>query len=198
MAVPTIHVTDSAREVIETTARDEGARALRITIGDAFDHEMRFDEPAADDVVIPLGNIAILLDPHSAGRAEGMSIDYVNRPDGSGFVVENPNIPKVRQINAHELELLMTSGSPFLLIDVRTEQERAIATIEGSRLLDESSYEELATLDRNTPLVFQCHHGIRSQAAAEHFVHEGFRNGFNHEGGIDAWSQMVDPRVPRY
>jgi len=198
MANPTVHVTDSARVVIETTAREEGVSALRIVIGDAFEHEMRFDEPAAGDVSVALGSVSILLDPPSAARAEGLTIDYVTRPDGSGFVIDNPNVPKVRQINAHELKVLMASGTPFLLIDVRTERERAIASIEGSRLLDESSYAELAALDRNTPLVFQCHHGIRSQAAAEHFVLEGFRNVCNLEGGIDAWSQLIDPRVPRY
>ena len=47
-------------------------------------------------------------------------------------------------------------------------------------------------------MVFQCHHGVRSQAAAEYFQREGFRNLCNLEGGIDAWSTLVDPSVPRY
>jgi len=47
--------------------------------------------------------------------------------------------------------------------------------------------------------VFHCHHGIRSQSAAEYFLREkGFRNLYNLRGGIDAWSQLVDPSVPRY
>ncbi len=98
----------------------------------------------------------------------------------------------------HELKLLMESGREFLLVDVRTEEERAIARIEGSQLLDQEAYEALAGLDRSAAIVFQCHHGIRSQAAAEYFLREGFRNVYNLEGGIDAWSRMVDPRVARY
>jgi monothiol glutaredoxin len=53
-------------------------------------------------------------------------------------------------------------------------------------------------LDRDTPLVFQCHHGIRSQAAAEYCREQGFRRLYNLTGGIDAWSTLVDPLVPRY
>jgi monothiol glutaredoxin len=39
---------------------------------------------------------------------------------------------------------------------------------------------------------------MRSRAAAERFLAEGFRKVYNLEGGIDAWSQAVDPKVPRY
>ena len=53
-------------------------------------------------------------------------------------------------------------------------------------------------MDRQTPLVFQCHHGMRSQQAAEYFRQAGFRNLSNLRGGIEAWSQLVDPSVPRY
>ena len=53
-------------------------------------------------------------------------------------------------------------------------------------------------LDRATPIVFQCHHGIRSQHAAEYFREQGFTTLYNLQGGIDAWSLLVDPSVPRY
>ena len=43
-----------------------------------------------------------------------------------------------------------------------------------------------------------CHHGGRSQRAAEQLVAEGFREVYNLAGGIDAWSIEVDPTVPRY
>jgi monothiol glutaredoxin len=47
-------------------------------------------------------------------------------------------------------------------------------------------------------LVFHCHHGGRSQSAAEHFRGRGFTNVHNMAGGIDAWSREVDATVPRY
>src|SRR5262245_33368827 len=104
----------------------------------------------------------------------------------------------IQQISATELKAMMESGEPPELVDVRTEHERAIAAIEGSKLLDDGVHEYLLSLDRDTPVVFQCHHGIRSQAAAEYFARTGFRNLYNLAGGIDAWSVQVDPSVPRY
>jgi monothiol glutaredoxin len=104
----------------------------------------------------------------------------------------------IRQLSAPELKAMLASGAPFELVDVRTPDERAIARIDGSRLLDQSYHDALLQMDRATPIVFQCHHGIRSQHAAEYFRQAGFRNLFNLVGGIDAWSALVDPSTPRY
>nr|ALS91003.1 Rhodanese-like domain protein [uncultured bacterium] len=107
-------------------------------------------------------------------------------------------LPPIRQLSAPELQAQLGSGAALQLVDVRTDQERAIARIEGSRLLDQAYHDALLLLDRDTPIVFQCHHGIRSQHAAEYFRRHGFRNLYNLRGGIDAWSLLVDPQVPRY
>jgi monothiol glutaredoxin len=94
--------------------------------------------------------------------------------------------------------VLFDSGAAIELVDVRTADERAIAAIDGSRLLDRAYHDALLLRDRDTAIVFQCHHGIRSQQAAEYFRRQGFRNLYNLSGGIDAWSVLVDPTVPRY
>jgi monothiol glutaredoxin len=106
--------------------------------------------------------------------------------------------PPIRQLSAPDLKALLESGTAIELVDVRTEEERAIATIDGSRLLDQAYHDALLLRDRDTPIVFQCHHGVRSQQAAEYFRREGFRNLSNLRGGIDAWSVFVDTSVPRY
>ena len=106
--------------------------------------------------------------------------------------------PAIRQLSAPELAALLESGPAIELVDVRTEEERAIVAIAGSRLLNQAYHDALLLLDRDTPIVFQCHHGIRSQRAAEYFRGQGFRNLCNLSGGIDAWSTLVDPLVPRY
>jgi monothiol glutaredoxin len=102
------------------------------------------------------------------------------------------------QISATELQAMREAGEPFELVDVRTRHERSLACIEGSRLLDDACYDALVALDRATPMVFQCHHGIRSQSAAQHFEGLGFTRLYNLRGGIEAWSTEVDPAVPRY
>ena len=112
------------------------------------------------------------------------------------------NPPHIRQVTAAELKLLVESaraaGATLELWDVRTEEERRIARIEGARLLDAAGAAYLEDLARDTPLVFHCHHGIRSQAAAQYFLARGFTNLCNLVGGIDAWSTQVDATVPRY
>src|SRR5438067_11402343 len=111
----------------------------------------------------------------------------------AGTMTETPQPPAIRQLSAPELNAMIDSGEPFEFVDVRTEDERAVARIEGSRLLDRAYHDQLLALDRRTPIVFQCHHGIRSQGAAEYFQRAGFTTLFNLRGGIDAWSQLVDP-----
>lgn len=105
---------------------------------------------------------------------------------------------RVEQISAVDLKAWMDKGEPLTLIDVRTPGERDMAKIEGARLLDQPLHDHLVTLDRETPLVFQCHHGMRSQAAAEYFLKLGFQRVYNLIGGIEAWSRDVDSGVPRY
>ena len=104
----------------------------------------------------------------------------------------------IKQISAPELKTMIDRGETFEFVDVRTDMEREIAAIDGARLLDQSYYDELMAKDKTTPMVFQCHHGMRSQSAAEHFEAAGFTTLYNLEGGIDAWSALVDPKVPRY
>jgi len=150
-------------------------------------------------VEVDCDGFRVVLDPPSAPRAEGLSVDFVTGPGGTGFAIENPNEPpKVKQLSATELKAMMDRGVPFELIDVRTEQERAAARIAGSRRLDQETHDYLVALDRDATIVFHCHFGGRSQSAAEHFLQQGFRNVYNLRGGIDAWSQLVDPSVPRY
>ena len=104
----------------------------------------------------------------------------------------------IRQLSAPELRAILDSGQPLELVDVRTPEEWELARIDGARLLDNDYFERLLAMDRQALLVFQCHHGIRSQAAAEYFARAGFEHVCNLEGGIEAWSLLVDPAVQRY
>jgi monothiol glutaredoxin len=105
---------------------------------------------------------------------------------------------QIRQISAAELKSMLDSGTPLQFWDVRTETERQIARIDGARHLDEAGVAHLEALARDALLVFHCHHGIRSQHAAEHFLAKGFTNICNLVGGIEAWSVLIDPKIPRY
>ena len=200
MRTPAIRLSDLARRALQEAAVDTGGDPVRMRISDRFEYDLSFGPSADGDLTVDCGGIAIVLDPSSAQRADGLSIDFVSGPDGAGFTIEHPNDPPtVHQISATDLKAMMDRGVSLELVDVRTEEERAIAQIQGSRLLNQEGHDYLVSLDRNTVMLFQCHHGIRSQSAAEYFLREqGFSNLYNLRGGIDAWSQLVDPSVPRY
>jgi rhodanese-related sulfurtransferase len=97
-----------------------------------------------------------------------------------------------------ELQALLRAGEEFELIDVRSPEERELAVIAGSRLLDRITAAELEKLPADRRVIFYCHTGQRSQVAAREFASRGHQNVFNLTGGIDSWSTEIDPQVPRY
>ena len=105
---------------------------------------------------------------------------------------------RVRELSVTDYRDLVRAGTPHVLVDVRTPGELALARLEGARRLDDETYEELRALPVDTCLVIICHHGVRSHAAARAFAAQGFTEVHNLTGGIDRWSLVVDPSVPRY
>ena len=93
----------------------------------------------------------------------------------------------------------LRGGEELLLIDVREPEEYELARVEGARLLPLSLFNEWApSLDRERETVFMCHHGVRSAQVCAFLARQGFTNIYNLAGGIDRWSEEVDPSVPRY
>ena len=87
----------------------------------------------------------------------------------------------------------------LMLVDVRPAEERALAAVPVAyEVLDDGWLDELMALPRDSALAFLCHHGVRSAQAAAHFAARGFSATHNVTGGIDAWSEQLDPAVPRY
>lgn len=200
IAVPTLTITDAAADALRKLS-SRSAGPLHLTIDAQFQHGLYFGPSESGALALTVNGIAVELDPLSAPRANGLTLDAEVRAEGPAFRIDNPNAPKsaeVRQMSVTELARKLAAGERFGLFDVRTVEERAVAHIEGARLLDSEVVAQLEQLDKGTPLVFHCHHGGRSQRAAEHFAALGFTNVWNVAGGIDAWSQEVDPSVPRY
>jgi adenylyltransferase/sulfurtransferase len=85
------------------------------------------------------------------------------------------------------------------LVDVREPYEWAIGRLPGARLVPlDTLQDEVESLDRDAELVMYCHHGMRSDMAAEWLREQGFRRVRNLIGGIDRWSVEVDSSVRRY
>ena len=173
--------------------------SVHLKIDKAWNHQFNLAPAKGHEIRATDNGIEILLDPASAKRAAGLRLDMVDTDDGPGFVIDNPNAPApVQQMTVQELEALRDAGEPLHLFDVREQAERDIACIDGAELLDEAAVARIDTLPRDALLVFHCHSGVRSQAAAEYFRGQGYTRVYNLAGGIDAWSRDIDPKVPRY
>src|SRR5438034_4230936 len=102
-------------------------------------------------------------------------------------------------MSAHELKRKMDAREAFQLIDVRELFEYEIARIHGSKLIPLGEIvERTDELQREQTIVVHCHSGGRSAEAVRLLQQRGFNNVYNLKGGIDAWSDEVDPSVPKY
>lgn len=99
-----------------------------------------------------------------------------------------------------QLQSYLTQAMPVpLLLDVREPWEFAICCIEGSLNVPMGHIpQSLDTLEPGQETVVICHHGIRSAQVGYFLEQAGFKRVINLTGGIDAWSQEVDPLTPRY
>ena len=105
----------------------------------------------------------------------------------------------VNPLQPIDLKKKLDNREDIFLLDVREPWEFSLAAIEGSE-----NFPQGEVIDRQQEFVFEeeivviCHHGERSQAAAQELVESGFKKVHNLVGGIDAWSQVIDPTIPRY
>ena len=106
---------------------------------------------------------------------------------------------KAGEIDVTEVKKKLDGGEDFVLIDVREPHEYRIACIPGARLIPLGEVaRRLAELDPEADIVIHCKSGMRSARACDILRAAGFRRVRNMKGGILAWSDRVDPSVPRY
>jgi len=104
------------------------------------------------------------------------------------------------QITPAELSAeLKNAENNARLVDVRTREEFEAVKIKGAILLSQELMQEmLMKWDRTALLVLIDHQGTRSMDAAAYFAGHGFETVKSLRGGIDAWSEEIDPNLPRY
>ena len=105
------------------------------------------------------------------------------------------------EIDCLSVKQKLDSGDELLLVDCREPDEYAIAKIAQAKLLPMSEIaDRLAELQphQQRPIVVHCHHGGRSLRVVRWLREQGFSQAQNMAGGIEEWSQKIDPKVPRY
>jgi monothiol glutaredoxin len=197
---PTLTVSPRAAAELQAALADGSpGDVIHLSVTPSWEHTLDLGPKEASHVTIETGGLTLQLDRASAGRANGVTVDFVEAGGEAGFKIENPNRPAaVKQVDGKALKALLDSGTVKHVYDVRTEKERGMAKLEGTKLLDDAAMQEIEALPKDAHIAFYCHQGTRSRGAAEHFLKLGFTNLYNLAGGLDAWSRDVDPSVPRY
>lgn len=106
----------------------------------------------------------------------------------------------MQEITVTELKAQLDSGADIQLIDVRQPDEYAFASIDGAKLIPLGEIiSRMAELDETRETVVHCKMGGRSARAIEALQRSGYTGTLkNLVGGITAWSNDVDPSVPKY
>jgi len=108
----------------------------------------------------------------------------------------------IPEVSVHDVKQHIDLGSAILLLDVRQPDEHRVAKIRGAELIPlpelEKRIDDVRALANGRPIITHCHHGARSLRAAEILRKAGFEDVKSMAGGIDLWSQYIDPAIPRY
>ena len=127
-------------------------------------------------------------------RNENLAIEEV----GAHILASHEEDEKIL-ISPADLAAALKADPAAKLIDIRTHEEFDAVHIEGAIFFSQELMQEiLVHWDRAALLALIDHTGARSMDAAAYFAGHGFGNVRAVRGGIDAWSQEVDPALARY
>ena len=107
----------------------------------------------------------------------------------------NQDQASLLECSGEQVDAWLAAEEDSSFIDVRRDEEWALARIPGSELL---SPERCLPLPKERRIVFTCHTGVRSPHAARFLCQQGFAEAQSMAGGIEAWSLRIDSRIPRY
>lgn len=125
-------------------------------------------------------------------------IEYEATCDPTENSQSMPETP-FKNLTPQELKERLDQGEKLFVLDVRQPEEYAICRLEGSTLIPLGELpQRIGELDPSQEIVVHCKMGGRSAQAAQFLCERGFSNVWNLAGGINAWSQTVDPSVPQY
>ena len=112
---------------------------------------------------------------------------------------EKPATDNIGDMTPEELKQKMDAGDKNLFVlDVREPNEYQICNLGGHLIPLNDLPKRVGELDKSKEIVVHCKMGGRSAKAVDYLKQQGFTNVHNLVGGINAWSERVDPKVPKY
>ena len=125
-------------------------------------------------------------------------IDYREFCGIRGEESAKDNGQSVPEIQPEELKRRIDAGEGLFVLDVREPHEYAICNLGGHLIPLGELPSRIHELDSSREIVVHCKGGIRSAKAIELLRQYGFQRTFNLAGGILAWSDKIDPSIPKY
>ena len=104
----------------------------------------------------------------------------------------------IPEITPQELKARLDRGDDLFILDVREPHEYQICNLQGHLIPLGELPKRASELDSSREIVAHCRSGKRSADAVQFLQQAGFRKIWNLKGGILAWSDEVDPSVPKY
>jgi len=111
---------------------------------------------------------------------------------------EKPVTTGVPEIQPRELKQRLDKGEDIFILDVREPNEYQISNLGGHLIPLGDLPKRVHELDSSRNIVAHCRSGGRSAKAVEFLRQSGFKNVLNLAGGINAWADQVDPKLPKY
>jgi len=108
-------------------------------------------------------------------------------------------VANVEQLQVEELAEWRRSGKAHVLLDVREDDELALASLDGALHVPMNEVpSRLPEIPKDAAVAVLCHVGARSFAVARYLAGNGYTTVYNVAGGIDRYAAVVDSSIPRY
>jgi adenylyltransferase/sulfurtransferase len=104
----------------------------------------------------------------------------------------------IPEITATELKARQDRGEKLFILDVREPHEYQICNLNGKLIPLGELPRRVNELDSSVEMVVHCRSGKRSADAIHFLQTAGFKKLLNLKGGVLAWADEVDPRMPKY
>jgi adenylyltransferase/sulfurtransferase len=111
---------------------------------------------------------------------------------------EKPVETGIPEIQVEELKRRLDAGDDLFVLDVREPHEYQICNIGGHLIPLGDLPKRVSELDSSREIVAHCRSGVRSAKAVGFLQQAGFKKVHNLAGGILAWADRVDPKMPKY
>jgi adenylyltransferase/sulfurtransferase len=124
--------------------------------------------------------------------------DLIDYNQFCGIRGEESATPTMADMTPEDLKRRLDAGENLFLLDVREPHEYQICNLGGHLIPLNDLPKRMGELDSTREIVVHCKMGGRSAKAVDFLRQSGFQNVHNLAGGINAWAERVDPKMPKY